>query len=630
MKPSSTKKIHVAFTIVWIAFAAIGSLAWQTLLTFRDASHWVTRTHEVIIELEKLYSSTSRQVPGEHDQALARHADDPLPVGAISAASLEKLQQLKADHPLQLVRVRRLKSLLEEKALRSARGERSAAGESAVDRESRSLGEAETRKLTEAFRATVYEMMKAEHAFLIQRQATEHATRQYVAALVGVGSTLALIFVSISWRRIARDTLRHRQDEERFRNLLESAPDAMLIFDKTGKITMANAQAERLFGYPKADLIAKPISFLVPDRFQANHQSHVAAYFKNPHARPLGGDLELYARRRDGAEIPVEISLSPMHSGAGATVTASIRDITERKIAESTHREFEAKLQLKNQELERQSLMLQKANRLKSEFLANMSHELRTPLNAIIGFSELMSDGKVGPVSEAHREYLGDILTSGRHLQELINDILDLSKVEAGKIEFRPEPVRLSRITGEVREILQTLSADKRITVGLDISPEIEEVVLDPAKLKQVLYNYLSNALKFTAEDGRVIVRARAEDADTFRIEIEDNGIGIRPSDIDKLFVEFQQLDSSTVKRHPGTGLGLALTKKIVEAQGGRVGVSSMPGQGSVFYAVLPKTFTRAASKPHPAKAAQAFKESELGGAAGPPGEGEIDCATDG
>jgi signal transduction histidine kinase len=320
-----------------------------------------------------------------------------------------------------------------------------------------------------------------------------------------------------------------------------------------------------------------------------------------------------------------------MQSDGEATVTASIRDITERKIAESIHRRFEAELQLKNRELERQSRMLQKANQLKSEFLANMSHELRTPLNAIIGFSELMHDGKLGPVSAAHQEYLGDILASARHLQELINDILDLSKVEAGKIEFRPEPVRLSKITGEVREILQTLSAGKRITVSLDIAPEAEEVVLDPAKLRQVLYNYLSNALKFTPEDGRVTVRARTENADMFRIEIEDNGIGIHATDIDKLFVEFQQLDSSTVKKHQGTGLGLALTKKIVEAQGGRVGVSSSFGTGSLFYAVLPKTFTASnGTKPHRAKAAPGFEESEPRATIGRPGAEEIKRATDG
>jgi signal transduction histidine kinase len=253
----------------------------------------------------------------------------------------------------------------------------------------------------------------------------------------------------------------------------------------------------------------------------------------------------------------------------------------ERKTAEE--------LRERNIELEKRSFQLHQANRLKSEFLANMSHELRTPLNAIIGFSELMHDGKIGPVSADHKEYLGDILISARHLLELINDILDLSKVEAKKMEFSPEPVKLRELIAEVREILQTIAAGKRIQVDLHVSPEVDELIIDPAKLKQVLYNYVSNALKFTADGGSVAIRALAEDEAFFRLEVEDTGIGIPASDLEKLFVEFQQLDSTAAKKHQGTGLGLALTKKIVQAQGGRVGVRSAPGRGSVFHAVLPK-----------------------------------------
>ena len=239
-------------------------------------------------------------------------------------------------------------------------------------------------------------------------------------------------------------------------------------------------------------------------------------------------------------------------------------------------------------ELERQNRRVQDVNRLKSEFLANMSHELRTPLNAIIGFAQLMHDGKVGAVSVQHQGYLGDVLGSARHLLQLINDILDLSKVEAGKMEFSPEPVNLKRIISEVCQVLHALSASKRLTVEIEVSAVVEQLIIDPAKLKQVLYNYLSNAIKFTPEEGRIMVRAIREDSENFRLEVEDTGIGIPAEEISKLFVEFQQLESGTTKKHQGTGLGLALTRKIVEAQGGRVGVQSTQGRGSVFYAVLP------------------------------------------
>jgi signal transduction histidine kinase/DNA-binding response OmpR family regulator len=273
-------------------------------------------------------------------------------------------------------------------------------------------------------------------------------------------------------------------------------------------------------------------------------------------------------------------------------------EVTERRLLAEQLRE-------NNQELEQQSLKVQEATRLKSEFLANMSHELRTPLNGIIGFAELMHDGRVGPVSGPHKECLVDILTSSRHLLQLINDVLDLSKVEAGKMEFRPEALQLPKIVGEVRDILRTISAKKRIAVTTDFEPGLEEISADPGKLKQVLYNYLSNALKFTPDGGRVIIRTKTEGADYFRIEVQDSGVGIRPEDLSRLFIEFQQLDAGTAKTHQGTGLGLALTKRIVEAQGGHVGVSSTPGEGSLFHAVLPRV-ARGASAAHLVLAARA------------------------
>jgi len=267
----------------------------------------------------------------------------------------------------------------------------------------------------------------------------------------------------------------------------------------------------------------------------------------------------------------------------------------------ATLAERSTQLKSANRELQAQYLQLHDANRLKSEFLANMSHELRTPMNAIIGFTQLIHDGKVGAISADQQEYLGDILGSAGHLLQLINDVLDLAKIEAGKLEFNPEPIRLSKLITEVRNILQPLAASKHLTIVIEVAESVEKVVLDAAKLKQVLYNYLSNAIKFTPEEGRIILRARDEDAEHFRLEVEDSGIGIVPEQIEKLFVAFQQLDSSAAKRHQGTGLGLALTKKIVEAQGGHVGVESVPGKASLFFAVLPKTAAAAKERSAPA-----------------------------
>ncbi len=282
--------------------------------------------------------------------------------------------------------------------------------------------------------------------------------------------------------------------------------------------------------------------------------------------------MDLFALRKDGSEFPAEISLSPVETPEGVFVTTAIRDTTERKRL-----------------LEEQNRRMQEVNRLKSEFLANMSHEIRTPLNAIIGFSELMFNEKVGPISAEHKEYLGDILTSARHLLQLINDVLDLTKVEAGKMEFRPEILDLSKVVSEVKDVLRGLAAQKKIKVEVNVSPGITKVLLDGPKFKQVLYNYLSNAIKFTPDNGRVTIGVTPEGKDWFLLEVEDTGIGVKPGEAHKLFIEFQQLDAGTAKKYAGTGLGLALTKRLVEAQGGKVGFRSEPGKGSTFFAIFPR-----------------------------------------
>jgi len=364
-----------------------------------------------------------------------------------------------------------------------------------------------------------------------------------------------------------RDITDRKKAEQKFRGLLESAPDAMVIVGTDGRIALINTQTERLFGYKREELLGQMVEVLVPARYRGKHSGHRQGFFAQPRPRSMGAELQLHGLRRDGTEFPVEVSLSPLETEEGMFVSSAIRDVTERRRYEQA---------------------LHDANRLKSEFLANMSHELRTPLNGIIGFSEFLLDGKPGDLNAKQTTYLSDILGCGRHLLTLINDILDLSKIEAGKLEFHAEAFSLLGAIDEVLAVVSAIAQNKGIAIGHDLRGDLDLVTLDRQRLVQVLYNLLSNAVKFTDAGGEVLVSAEAVDSSNLCLRVRDTGIGISPEDICNLFVEFRQLDSGPTRRYGGTGLGLALTKKIVEAQRGTVSVQSTLARGSVFTVVLP------------------------------------------
>jgi protein-histidine pros-kinase len=353
----------------------------------------------------------------------------------------------------------------------------------------------------------------------------------------------------------------------------------MVIVDKDGKIILVNSQTETLFGYPRQEILGQTVDILVPERFQDIHPKHRYNFFNEPRLRPMGAGLELYGLKKGGIEFPIEISLSPLETEEGVLVTAAIRDVTERK-------RFEQALREKNVELEN-------ANLAKDRFLAGMSHELRTPLNAILGFAGTLLMKLPGPLTADQEKQLRTIQTSGRHLLSLINDLLDLAKIESGKVELYFEPVSCQSILEEVTLALRPMAEEKKL--GFQTLSPSEEITIqtDRRALTQILINLTNNAIKFT-DTGEVKIELLQQNSSDSQMKITeisviDTGVGLHSEDQARLFQAFEQIDSSRTRRHEGTGLGLYLSQKLAALLGGKIEIKSNYGQGSIFKLVLPE-----------------------------------------
>jgi PAS domain S-box-containing protein len=364
-----------------------------------------------------------------------------------------------------------------------------------------------------------------------------------------------------------------------FRELFEVSPDAILEVDHEGTIRLVNEEAERLFGWPRKELIGRRVEELLPERYKGAHLTHRGHYHDHPLKRPMGSGLDLWARKADGTEIQVDIKLSPIQTDDGLRIICVVRDITDRRRSEEQIRSLNENLERRNREVEH-------ANQLKSEFLASMSHELRTPLNAILGFSDLLQEQSAGEVNEKQQHYLNHISHGARRLLTLINDILNLSKIEAGRMDLRLEKLLLPDDIEEVFTAVRPLAAAKGQHLDIHVSPGLE-LHADKSRFKQILENLLGNAVKFTPAGGSITVEANT-DGTLLRLDVRDTGIGIPPDEIETIFETFHQAAATTKGIREGTGLGLAITKRLVELHRGRIWVESEVGQGSQFSVEMP------------------------------------------
>jgi PAS domain S-box-containing protein len=386
-----------------------------------------------------------------------------------------------------------------------------------------------------------------------------------VAKRNGDGIVMGIISVN-------RDITERKHAEERFRLAVEAAPAAMIIADSRGTIVFANALAEQLLGYTREEIVGMSVERLVPERLRRNHVEYRTDYLETATQRPMGAGRDLYAVRKDGSEVPVEIGLSPIQTPDGVFVISAITDITERKrAAEAEHHARQA---------------AEEANRAKDEFLAILSHELRNPLSSILGWAAILKNGQMPWERASHG--LEVIERNARLEAQLVESLLDLSRIAAGKLQLDRKALDLVSMLRTVVDSVRPAADEKRLKLGLVVSPTEIVIIGDSHRLQQTFTNLLTNAIKFTPREGTVDVRLNRIGSQV-EIQVIDSGEGIHPDFLPHVFDRFRQADSGRARTHPGLGLGLAIVRELVQAHGGNVVAESEgKGKGSAFTVTLP------------------------------------------
>jgi two-component system sensor kinase FixL len=381
--------------------------------------------------------------------------------------------------------------------------------------------------------------------------------------------------------KIASDLTGRRRGEEKFRGLLESAPDAMVIVDADGKIVLVNTQTEKLFGYGREELLGQPVEVLVPEPMRAKHVQQRNGYLANRVARLMGLGLNLYGIRKDGSQFPVEISLSPLEAEEGLLVSAAVRDISERKQAQERLEAFAEQLRRSNRELE--------------QFASVAAHDLQEPLRKIQAFGDRLKSKCEEALGDQGRDYLERMQSAAARMQNLIDDLLAFSRVTTKRKPF--QPVDLGQV---VKEVISDLEGRIQQTCGQVEVAAMPTVDADLLQMRQLFQNLMSNGLKFRRTEEPPVVKIEAKilgemdrpfngfghDCPLCQITVQDNGIGFEEKYLDRIFEVFQRLHGR--QEYEGTGMGLAICRKIAERHGGTITARSQPGTGATFIVTLP------------------------------------------
>lgn len=582
MNTSSDRSLLTGFAVALCILVALGVLQYWMSFQLVQSNRWVTHTDEVLTKIETVLSDTSGAESAVRGYVI--DGDAARLVRYRSAANavtgdLDELKTLVSDNAAQEQRANDLQRVIDSRlaALQKVVDLRKQAGLEAVQSYHPVPSGTEIMKQV----STVASQMAAEETRLerLRSNAADERARQ-TSGLILIGTVAAIAALCLAALVVRRDATERRRilnvvEETRrlYEGLFEAAADAFLLTDFEGRIVDANAEAARLFGYARAELAGQPVDALVPERFRGMHWTDRQSYYSEPSTRLMGTRRDIFGRRKDGSEFPADIMLNIAHAGNRRLVLSTVRDVTERKRSQEDLTRYA-------DELSRSNIELARSNTDLKNFAYVASHDLQEPLRMVSSYTRLLGERYRGKLDAEADEFIAHAVDGAARMQALIQDLLNYSRVT--RQAPRLEPVDCREVVQRALLNLQGTIQESGAEIIVDRLPVVKG---DTSQLVQLFQNLLGNAIKFRG-DRKPLIEVSATKGADWTFCVRDNGIGIEPQNRERIFAMFQRLH--TRQEYPGTGIGLAVCKRIVEAHGGRLWVESEPGRGSSFFFTMP------------------------------------------